>query len=77
VLPLCGAAVLRSEGSRDEGRGKRQEDWVGIKQGKGKVCFRFLLLAEPCPSDYAQGQRFFSKNSASSNSEDVDGKGFK
>ena len=38
VLPLCGvavlqrntsAAVLRSEGNRDEGRGKRQEEEVG------------------------------------------------
>ncbi len=32
LLPLCGVAVLRSEGSRDEGRGKRQEEGVGSKQ---------------------------------------------
>ena len=57
----CSAAVLRSEGSRVEGRGKRQEEGVDSKQYavgriKGKVCFGFLLLDDPCPSDYAQEQ---------------------
>ena len=69
--------MLRSEGSRDEGRGKRQEDWVGSKQGKGKVCFRFFLLDEPCPSDYAKGHRFSPRNSASFNRKDIDEKGLK
>ena len=32
VLRCCSAAVLRSEGSRDEGRGKKQEEGVGSKQ---------------------------------------------
>ncbi len=57
VLRCCCAAVLRSQGSRDEGRGKRQEEGVGIKQGEGKGCFRFLPLDDPCPSDFAHGQR--------------------
>ena len=48
--------MLRSEGSRDEGRGKRQKEGVG--RVNGKVCFGFLLLEDPCPSDYAHGQRY-------------------
>ncbi len=47
--------VPRSEGSRDEGRGKRQEQGVGSRHGKGKVCFGFFLPDDPCPADYAQG----------------------
>jgi len=66
VLRCCSAAVLRSEGSRDEGRGKRQEEGIGSKQGKGKVCFGFLLLDDPYPSDYAQGQRFLQKTQQAS-----------
>ena len=43
VVLCCSAAVLRSEGSRGEGRGKRQEEGVDSKQYavgrfKGKVC---------------------------------------
>jgi len=46
VLGSLGAAVLRSQGSRDEGRGKSQEEAVG--RVKGKVCFGSLLLDDPC-----------------------------
>ena len=49
--------MLQSKGSRYEGGGKRQEQGVGSMEGKGKVCFGFLLLDDPCPSDYALGQR--------------------
>jgi hypothetical protein len=31
----------------------------GVDRVKGKVCFGFLLLDDPCPSDYARGQRNF------------------
>jgi hypothetical protein len=60
-------AVLRSEGSRVEGRGKRQEEGVDSKQYavgriKGKVCFGFLLLDDPCPLDFAQGKGFPQKH---------------
>jgi len=46
--------VLRSEGSRGEGRGKRQEEGVDSKQYavgriKGKVCFGSLLLETLVP----------------------------
>jgi len=70
----CSAAVLRSEGSRDEGGGERQEEGqaVGSRQGKGKVCFGFLLLDDPCSSDYAQRQRSSSKSQANRSSARVD-----
>ena len=70
VLRCCSAAVLRSEGSRDEGRGKRQEEGVG--RVKGKVCFGFFLLDDPCPSDYAQGQRCSLETQETSISDGVD-----
>jgi len=41
------------------------------------MCFRFLLLDEPCPSDYAKGHRFSPRNSASFNRKDIDGKDLK
>ncbi len=40
----------------EEGKGKREEEG-GSRQGKGKVCFGFLLLDNPCSSDYDHGQR--------------------
>jgi hypothetical protein len=39
MLGSLSTAVLRSEGSRDEGRGKRQEEGVGSIQGQGKSVF--------------------------------------
>jgi hypothetical protein len=54
--PWCGVAVLLCCGRKEAGR-KGRKNAAGGRYGKGRVFFGFILLDDPCPSDYAQGKR--------------------
>ena len=56
----CGVAVLLCNGRKEAGMRVevRARGGAGSRQGKGKVCFGFLLPDESCSSDYDHGQRY-------------------